>query len=38
MVLNLSEAGSMHSDREHIPLAEFRKGLHIFYDLLTSEF
>ena len=38
MVLDLSTAGSMHSDREHIPLAEFRKGIHVFYDVLASEF
>jgi acetylornithine deacetylase/succinyl-diaminopimelate desuccinylase-like protein len=38
MVLDLSTAGSMHSDREHIPLVEFRKGIHVFYDLLVSEF
>jgi acetylornithine deacetylase/succinyl-diaminopimelate desuccinylase-like protein len=38
MVLDLSTAGSMHSDREHIPLAEFRKGIHAFYDVLASEF
>ena len=38
MVLDLSTAGSMHSDQEHIPLAEFKKGIHIFYDVLTSDF
>ncbi len=38
MVLDLSTAGSMHSDTEHIPVDEFRKGLHIYYDLLRSEF
>ena len=38
MVLDLSTAGSMHSDVEHIPVAEFQKGIHIFYDLLSSEF
>jgi len=38
MVLDLSTAGSMHSDVEHIPVSEFRKGIHIFYDLLSSEF
>src|SRR5437879_5319886 len=38
MVLDLSTAGSMHSDQEHIPIAEFKKGIHIFYDVLTSEF
>ncbi len=38
MVLDLSTAGSMHSDTEHIPVDEFCKGLHIYYDLLRSEF
>ena len=38
MVLDLSTAGSMHSDTEHIPVAEFLKGLHIYYDLLSAEF
>jgi acetylornithine deacetylase/succinyl-diaminopimelate desuccinylase-like protein len=38
MVLDLATAGSMHSDQEHIPVSEFRKGIHIFYDLLRSEF
>ena len=38
MVLDLSTAGSMHSDQEHIPIAEFQKGMRIFYDVLTGEF
>jgi acetylornithine deacetylase/succinyl-diaminopimelate desuccinylase-like protein len=38
MVLDLSTAGSMHSDQEHIPIVEFQKGIRIFYDVLTSEF
>jgi acetylornithine deacetylase/succinyl-diaminopimelate desuccinylase-like protein len=38
MVLDLSTAGSMHSDQEHIPVSEFLKGIRIFYDLLSSEF
>jgi len=38
MVLDLSTAGSMHSDQEHIPVAEFQKGIRIFYDVLTAEF
>ena len=38
MVLDLSTAGSMHGDQEHIPIAEFKKGIHIFYDVLTSDF
>ena len=38
MVLDLSTAGSMHSDREHVPVAEFQKGIRIFYDVLSGEF
>jgi acetylornithine deacetylase/succinyl-diaminopimelate desuccinylase-like protein len=38
MVLDLATAGSMHSDTEHIPVSEFLSGLHIFYDLLSSEY
>ena len=37
MVLDLSTAGSMHSDQEHIPIAELQKGIRIFYDVLSSE-
>ena len=37
MVLDLSTAGSMHSDNEHIPVAEFQKGIRIFYDLLRED-
>lgn len=38
MVLDLGAAGSMHSDQEHIPVAEFHKGIRIFYDVLRSDF
>lgn len=38
MVLDLSTAGSMHSDQEHIPVAEFQKGIRIFYDVISAEF
>ena len=38
MVLDLSTAGSMHSDTEHIPVAEFQKGIRIFYDVISGEF
>ena len=38
MVLDMATAGSMHSDTEHIPVNEFLTGLHIFYDLLSSEY
>jgi acetylornithine deacetylase/succinyl-diaminopimelate desuccinylase-like protein len=38
MVLDLATAGTMHSDQERIPVAEFFKGIRIFYDLLRSEY
>jgi len=37
MVLDLSTAGSMHSDQEHIPIAEFQKGIRIFYEVLKQQ-
>ena len=38
MVLDAATAATMHSDRERIPVAEFLKGIHIFYDVLASNF
>ena len=38
MVLDAATAATMHSDRERIPVAEFRTGIRIFYDVLRSEF
>jgi len=38
MVVDAATAATMHSDSERIPVAEFHKGLHIFYELLKSEF
>jgi hypothetical protein len=38
MVLDPETAASMHSDAERIPVAEFHKGVRIFYDLLNSDF
>jgi acetylornithine deacetylase/succinyl-diaminopimelate desuccinylase-like protein len=38
MVLDLSTAGSMHSDTEHIPVSEFHRGIRIFYEILKSDF
>ncbi len=37
MVLTMETAGSMHSDTEHIPVAEFLKGIRIFYDVLRGD-
>ncbi len=38
MTLDLATAGTMHSDEERIPEAEFRKGIRIFYEVLRSGF
>jgi acetylornithine deacetylase/succinyl-diaminopimelate desuccinylase-like protein len=37
MVLDAATAATMHSDRERIPVAEFLKGLHIYFEVLRSE-
>ena len=37
MILDAATAGTMHSDQERIPVAEFYKGIRIFYDVLRSE-
>mgnify|MGYP007130729443 CR=1 FL=1 len=38
MVVDAATVATMHSDAERIPIAEFHKGLKIFYQLLQSEF
>jgi acetylornithine deacetylase/succinyl-diaminopimelate desuccinylase-like protein len=38
MVLDAATVATMHSDEERIPVAEFLRGIHIFYDVLRSEF
>jgi acetylornithine deacetylase/succinyl-diaminopimelate desuccinylase-like protein len=38
MVLDMATAGSMHGDAERIPLAEFHRGLRVFFEVLRSEF
>jgi len=38
MILDTDTAATMHSDQERIPVTEFLKGIHIFYDLLSSPF
>jgi acetylornithine deacetylase/succinyl-diaminopimelate desuccinylase-like protein len=38
VVLDAQVAGTMHSDQERIPVNEFKKGLHIYYDVLRSEY
>ena len=37
MVLDPATANSMHSDDERIPVAEFKKGIHIFFEVLQGE-
>jgi acetylornithine deacetylase/succinyl-diaminopimelate desuccinylase-like protein len=38
MVLDLATSGSMHSDQERVPVAEFYRGIRIFYDVLRAAF
>lgn len=38
MVLDLATVSTFHSDEERIPVPEFLKGLHIYFDVLRSEF
>jgi hypothetical protein len=37
MVIDAGTLATMHSDSEHIPLDQFRAGLHVYFDILTSE-
>jgi acetylornithine deacetylase/succinyl-diaminopimelate desuccinylase-like protein len=36
MVLDGATSATMHSDNERLPIAEFLKGIHIFYDVLAG--
>jgi len=38
MILDAATAATMHSDEERIPVAEFKRGIRIFYDVLRSDF
>jgi acetylornithine deacetylase/succinyl-diaminopimelate desuccinylase-like protein len=38
MILDAATAATMHSDRERISVSEFLKGIHIYYDVLASNF
>ena len=38
MILDAATLATMHSDSEHIPVEQFKLGLHIYFDILTSEF
>ena len=37
MIVDTETLGTMHSDSEHIPADQFRTGLHIYFDILRSE-
>ena len=37
MIVDAQTLATMHSDSEHIPLDQFRQGLHIYFDILRSE-
>ncbi len=38
MILSADIMATMHSDAERIPVDQFLQGLHIYYDVLTSEY
>ncbi len=37
MLIDAATLATMHSDSEHIPVDQFRKGLHIYFDILRSD-
>ncbi len=37
MLIDASTLATMHSDSEHIPVEQFRQGLHIYFDILSSQ-
>jgi acetylornithine deacetylase/succinyl-diaminopimelate desuccinylase-like protein len=37
MLVDTQTLGTMHSDSEHIPVDQFRAGLHIYFDILRSD-
>ena len=38
MILDAATVATMHSDEERIPVAEFLKGLHIYFDVLRGDY
>ena len=38
MVIDAATLATMHSDEERIPVDEFLRGIHIFYDILKAEY
>ncbi|MFL6351102.1 MAG: M20/M25/M40 family metallo-hydrolase [Bryobacteraceae bacterium] len=37
MLIDTATLATMHSDSEHIPVDQFRQGLHIYFDILRSD-
>ncbi len=37
MIIDAATLATMHSDSEHIPLGQFRQGLHIYFDIVRSD-
>jgi acetylornithine deacetylase/succinyl-diaminopimelate desuccinylase-like protein len=37
MIVDTRTLATMHSDSEHVPLDQFRAGLHIYFDILRSD-
>ncbi len=38
MVLDAATIATMHSDQERIPVAEFLRGIHVYFDVLRSDY
>ena len=38
MVVDAATLATMHSDTEHIPVDQFKQGLHIYFDILRSDY
>jgi len=38
MILDAATLATMHSDSEHIPLEQFKLGLHIYFDILNGNY
>ena len=38
MVVDAATVATMHSDQEHVPVAEFLRGIRIYFDVLRSEY
>jgi acetylornithine deacetylase/succinyl-diaminopimelate desuccinylase-like protein len=37
MIIDATTFGTMHSDSEHIPVDQFKRGLHIYFDIVRSD-